>query len=331
MITPQTNTTLEQVACELEKYDSFAICGHVNPDGDCLGSELALAHALKAKGKSVVCLLAKSEPIPHNLQFLPGSDSLIYAADYTETPDCFIGVDVPTAERLGDAQDVLKRTSHSITLDHHANKTTYAKQVYVDPDSPSAAMIIWDLAGIMNAQSKEVASCTLTGTITDTGRYAHQNTTPAAFRASAEMMEMGADPSFITREFFQNRRLQSIRLEQIMYSHMKLSDNGQFAYSWLSNADFDECQAVKADAEPFIDSLRDIEGVRVALILKENSDGSVRGSFRAKDDTDVAVLAQHYDGGGHVAAAGFTFKGSLSEALNQVPQFVLNSLTVREA
>ncbi len=325
MITPQTNITLAEMAERLKAFSSFAICGHVNPDGDCLGSELALAHALKSQGKSVVCLLAKPEPIPHNLKFLPGSEWLVYPDSCTETPECFIGVDVPTADRLGEAAEVLKKASASFTIDHHASETTYAEQVYVDPDSPSASMIVWELVSKMSAQSKEAAQCALTGVITDTGRFAHQNTTPGAFLAAASMMEQGADPTIIAREFFQNRRVQSIRLEQVMFSHMRLSQNGTFAHSWLSNADFAECDAVKADAEPFIDSLRDIEGVRVALILKENSDGTVRGSLRAKDSTNVAQIAKHYGGGGHVAAAGFTYKGSLEDAVHEVPGFVCST------
>lgn len=325
MITPQTNITLDEIAEELKAYSSFAICGHVNPDGDCLGSELALAHALEALGKSVVCLLAKPEPIPHNLAFLPGADRFVYPQDCKEAPDCFIGVDVPTADRLGQAASVLEQAKTSYTIDHHANESTYAQKVYVDPDSPSASMIVWELISIMSAQSKEAAQCALTGVITDTGRFAHQNTTPGAFLAAASMMEYGADPTVIAREFFQNRRIQSIRLEQVMYSHMALAENGRFAYSWLSNADFAESNAVKADAEPFIDSLRDIEGVQVALILKENADGSVRGSLRAKDSTNVAEIARHYGGGGHVAAAGFTFNGLLEDSLREVPEYVCAS------
>lgn len=331
MITPQTNITLAEMAEQLMAFSSFAICGHVNPDGDCLGSELALAHALKSQGKSVVCLLAKPEAIPHNLEFLPGSEWLIYPESCPDAPECFIGVDVPTAERLGEAAELLKKASASFTIDHHASESTYAEKVYVDPDSPSASMIVWDLICKMSAQSKEAALCALTGVITDTGRFAHQNTTPGAFLAAANMMEQGADPTIIAREFFQNRRLQSIRLEQVMYSHMNLCEQGAFAYSWLANSDFTTCDAVKADAEPFIDSLRDIEGVQVALILKENSDGTVRGSLRAKDSTNVAQIARHYDGGGHVAAAGFTYKGSLKEAIKEVPDFISSSCFVGKA
>lgn len=331
MITPQTNITLAEMAEQLKAHSSFAICGHVNPDGDCLGSELALAHALKSLGKSVVCLLAKPEPVPHNLKFLPGSEWLVYPESCNDAPECFIGVDVPTSDRLGEAERFLKKAAASFTIDHHASDTTYAEHVYVDPDSPSASMIVWELICKMAARSKESAQCALTGVVTDTGRFAHQNTTPGAFLAAANMMEQGADPTIIAREFFQNRRVQSIRLEQLMFSHMELRQNGAFAYSWLSNDDFVECNAVKADAEPFIDSLRDIEGVQVALILKENSDGTVRGSLRAKYSTNVAQLARHYGGGGHVAAAGFTYKGSLEEAIQEVPNFVISSCFGGEA
>jgi phosphoesterase RecJ-like protein len=133
-------------------------------------------------------------------------------------------------------------------------------------------------------------------------------------------MEAGGNPTLITREFFQNRRLASIQLEARALDRMVLTADGALCYSFVMQNDFEELDAVKADADPIIDALRGIEGVRVALMLRENGEGEVRGSLRAKDDTDVAQVARTFDGGGHVAAAGFTFHGPMTEALVQVPR-----------
>ncbi len=322
MLTPQSNTTLTEIAQRLNEFQTFAICGHVNPDGDCLGSQLALYHALVSKGKDVVCLLAKDDPLSEDFMFLPGIETMIPAQEYTDTPDVFIAVDVPTRERMKDAAPCAERTAFTITIDHHVNPEAVSLLNYVDPDSPSASLLIWKLVKEMDAQSQEVALCALTGLITDTGRFSFQNTTPEAFIVAAEMVEMGASLSLISNEVFQSRSLPSLLLERIVLDRLSLSCDGKFSCSYLSLEDFETCKATKADAEVLIDTLRGIRGVQVALILKESTDNEVRGSLRAKDDTDVSVVARLYDGGGHKAAAGFTFKGSLDEAVAEVPEAV---------
>ena len=153
--------------------------------------------------------------------------------------------------------------------------------------------------------------------MTDTGRCQHGHTDAAAFKGACEMVAAGARPGEIAREFYQNRSLASIELEGRTVSHMCLSGDGEAVLSWLSLADFAECGAVKADAEPMIDLLRSLRGVRVACMLREQ-DGEVRGSFRSKDDTDVAAIAGEFGGGGHKAAAGFTIHDDLRGAVETV-------------
>ena len=319
MPTSQTNTTLSEIAERLVALDDFVICGHVNPDGDCLGSQLALMHALRKLGKRVNCVLAKPDPIPANLAFLPGVSEMVAGSEFNGVCNVFIAVDVPTVERLGTAAPLQEKAIATFTIDHHAVDSRMSEYSYTDADSPSASMLVWQVCKFLDGITPESAHCALTGLITDTGRFAFQNTTAQSFAVAAEMMAAGADPVSINREFFQNRTLASIRLERIVIEKMALHHNGCFAVSSLTKADFAECGAVKADAEPLIDTLRSISGVRVALILRESDPGEVRGSMRAKDDsTDVAQVARRFDGGGHKAVAGFTFHGSLEEALVQV-------------
>ena len=331
MLTPQSNTTLSEIAQRLNEFQTFAICGHVNPDGDCLGSQLALAHSLESLGKSVVCLLATDDPVEDNLTFLPGLDAMIPGFSYHETPDVFIAVDVPTRERMKSAAVVAERSALTITIDHHVNPVAVSNLNYIDPDSPSASMIVWQLIKEFGQPSQEAALCALTGLITDTGRFSYQNTTPEAFIVASEMVSLGASPALITREFFQNRSLASLKLEKILLERLTLFCDGAFSFSYLCKEDFDSCGAIKADAESLVDILRGIKGVRVALILKQTDPGEIRGSLRAKDNTDVSLVAREYDGGGHKAAAGFTFHGSLDEAISQVPNMVITHCFSREA
>lgn len=152
--TPQTNTDLAAIAAALRASDDIVICGHVSPDGDCLGSQLALAAALRSLGKRVACLLARDEPADARLSFLPGFADLVPAARYDGPARTFVAVDVPTRARIGDAAPLLDASETSVVVDHHAVETTMADLTYVDPDAASTTMLVWELAGLLGADRK---------------------------------------------------------------------------------------------------------------------------------------------------------------------------------
>lgn len=314
-VTPQTNTTLEEIAQVLLAANTVAICGHVSPDGDCLGSELGLASALRQLGKTVYTLTAGPEAIDESLQFLPGADRLMAASCYHGAPGAFVAVDVPTPERLGEGDAVRQRAAVTVTVDHHAVDTVMADYSYTDPDVAATAMLVWRLCQLLGAScAGEVATCCYTGLMTDTGRFQYQNSDGAVFRAAAEMVEAGARPGDISREVFQNRSRASLLLEAQVIDRMLFLNNNQCVMSWLDEADFEAAGAQKADAEPLVNLLRSVSGVRVACMLRQQGN-VVRGSLRAKDDTDVAAIARRFNGGGHRAAAGFTFDGTVAQAV----------------
>lgn len=319
-VSPQTNCTLAEVANRLCELDDFVVCGHVSPDGDCLGSQLALAAALRRLGKRVTCVLVKDEPVEANLlRVLDGAQDLVFAGAYKGAPGAFVGVDVPTRERIGEAAcALLDQAPFSFTIDHHAVDATMCNMVYVDPDAASTTMLIWELAGYLGVErTGAVANCCYTGLVTDTGRFQYQNTDERCMRLAAEMVAAGADPASVSREVFQNRTYASMRLEATAIMRAEFSDDGATALGYLTREDFARFGAQKSDAEPVIDALRRIEGVRVACMLREQED-CIRGSLRAKDDTDVSAIARTFGGGGHVAAAGFTLRCTLDDAVAQV-------------
>lgn len=314
-VTPQTNIDMQALAETCKSRDNYVICGHVSPDGDCLGSQLALGAALRQLGKTVVCILAEDEPADETFAFLPGFDSLISAYAFKGEDYTFVGVDVPSYVRVGEtAADLCRSADFAITIDHHAADETMADVVYVDPDAASTTLLIWELAAELGVdRTGDIALCCYAGLVTDTGRFQFQNTSAAAFVAAGEMVHMGVDASFVSTKIFQNKSLASARLESLALQRMKLGAQGRYALSWICLADIDAVQGDKSDAQHLIDSLRSITGVRVACMLREQG-GIVRGSFRAKDDTDVAALAGMFGGGGHKAAAGFNLECSLDEA-----------------
>ena len=150
-VTPQTNTTLSEIASALAERDRFVIGGHVSPDGDCLGSALGLAWALRQLGKQVTCVLARDEEPPSDLMFLPGADGLVPAARFEGPCECFIAVDVPTPERLGDGARLHEAAPFTVTVDHHAVPRAMSDLSYTDPDAASTSLLIWELAALLGA------------------------------------------------------------------------------------------------------------------------------------------------------------------------------------
>lgn len=319
--------SLERIAQELKTRDNFVICGHVSPDGDCLGSQLALSCALKALGKQVVCVLAKDEPVPHNLKFLLGVLDMVPAVQLHRESFTFVAVDVPTKKRMGDEASALaSQADFTIKIDHHATPENEFDLAYVDPSAAATCILVWDLIKLLDvAYSQSMAACAYTGLMTDTGRFQFQNTNARVFEAAGSMVEAGANPAELATEVYQNRTFPSLYLEMTALQRMVMSEDRTFAATYLTSDDFIRLGAVKADAEPIIDSLRSLTGIRVACVLREQ-DGKVRGSLRAKDATDVAAIARNFDGGGHKAAAGFTSELSLKETLAKVAELLGVSL-----
>lgn len=315
-VTPQSNTTFDEIASLLLAYDEFVICGHVSPDGDCIGSQLALASALAGIGKSATCILVKDEPIPVEFTFLPGASDMVPAERFEGNPRVFVGVDVPSRERIGEAAcAILDRCDFSITIDHHAADIAMCDYVYVDADAASASTLVWQVVKRLRAPlSVESAMCAYTGLFTDTGGFRFQNSGSEAFACASELVELGVDPAKVATAVYQNRSLASVMLEGRAIEHLEILAGGKAALSYVSMADMESVGAVKADCDPLVEILRSIRGVTVACMLREHED-CVRGSLRAKDDTDVSALARRHDGGGHKAAAGMTLHEPLADAV----------------
>lgn len=322
-VTPQTNTTLEAMAERMKECDEFVLCGHVNPDGDCLGSQLALMHALRSLGKKAQCVLVEPNSIDQGLGFLPGVFDMVPAEDFDGPCRAFVACDVPIPSRMGKAAAIQQRAQVRFTVDHHAADASMSDFNYVDEDAPACGLIVWELIKALGVKpDSSMATCCYTALMTDTGRFQYQNATPGAFRAANEMVEAGAEPAAISSEVYQNRSFASLMLEKAMLENIVMAEDGLWAFSHVRQDDFERLGAVKADAEPLVDVLRSLAGVRVACMVREQASG-VRGSLRAKgDEVDVSVLARHIGGGGHRAAAGFTFEGPVEELLASLPGYL---------
>lgn len=314
----------------LEGARTVAICGHVNPDGDCLGSILALAAALRSRGVEVAALLADQER-PALYDFLEGYETLTPAGAYHGYPDVFVAVDVPSAERMGQGYDVFRRCRRTIMIDHHENPADFATANYSDPHCAAAGILIWDLIDQMGIQrTPAIATCCYTALVTDTGRFQFQNTDAVALRAAAAMTTAGASPSFISSKVYQRKSLASLQLESLVVQRAGFLCQGRAVISWIDMDDIKKLGASKDDCENLIDVIRQLNGVEVAAILRGQKD-CVRGSIRSKTNRDVAHIARKLGGGGHSAAAGFSYFGDMNDAIKTVASLIIEDFDGEEA
>ena len=320
-VAPMTN--LWDSAIELiNNADSIVISGHTNPDGDALGSVLGLGLALRRHYslKRVHLLLADDARVPRVYRFLAGSDELVPAARYADDPDLFIAVDAPTLERLQDSSVVANRAGARLVIDHHPAREEFADVVVRDPSAAATAVLV---SGLLEAAhiklEPAIAQCLFCGLVTDTGRFQYQNADPAAFACAARLVEAGADPARVALEVYQSQRLEYLHLESIVMGRIRTAADGRVAYSYATADDLAACSVGHDECDGLIDAVRQVEGAEVCLFLKDGrTPGIVRGNLRSKVDLDVSVVAARHDGGGHAAAAGFSFKGTVEEALDTV-------------
>ena len=312
---------LSDAVAFLTKYDSFLLMAHVAPDGDTLGSCLALKYLLEQLGKQawVVC----DDPLPHLYAFLPGADGLL-APDAAVDAQAFVAVDCADVGRTGSQWDRVG-TKPSLCIDHHITNPGFADVNYIEDCAATGELItlLYDAFG--QPINPEVGACLYTAIATDTGNFAYSSVTPRTFALMGKVMESGFDLPECNRLIYRNQRLQKLRMTALTVENAKLYRDGQVIVATLSKAETEAVDGLKADAEGIIDSLRDVETVVVACFLREEGASEVKLSLRAKDRVDCAALARAYGGGGHLRAAGATLHMSLAEAEAEVTKALLTA------
>ncbi len=307
--------------------DSERVCvvGHVRPDGDCIGSELALTQALRNAGKTVTCW--NEDPIPQKLAFLD-TDKLMDRPRQGQEFDCVIAVDCASLERLGKCARHTTQRSVFINIDHHASNTRYADINWISSKEPSTGEIIYQLltAGSMPI-TPSIADCLFTAISTDTGSFQYASTRPNSFVVAGRLVSRGADLTKICEEVYQSYPLSRVRLMQRVLNHFRLVHHNQLGYFWLRPSDFTKTGARTIDSEGLIDHIRAIEPVVVACMFEEVKPDEVRISLRSKSpDVDVNKIALQFGGGGHVAAAGARVRGTPLSVQRRVVNAIKKSL-----
>lgn len=319
LVSPELINGFKRILDLIQDASVIAIAGHTSPDGDALGSVLGLGCALRAHFplKRIDFLLADDAPVPRIYRFLDHSEDLVSAAQYADDPDLFISVDVPVLDRLADAADVVARSAHVATFDHHPSRSEFAEVSVRKTTAAACAVIIQEFLSFASISiTPSIATDLMCGLVTDTGRFQYQNANPSAFCAAASLVGHGADPARIALEVYQSQRVEYLHLESIVMGRIRTVANGRVAYSFAFASDLAQCGVSSDECDGLVDVVRSVMGVEVCLFLKETATGGcVRGNLRSKGPFDVSGIASRFKGGGHAAAAGFTYKGSIFETL----------------
>ncbi len=314
-----TLTTFEEIGRVLREHQDFAILGHVRPDGDALGSQLALAQSLQQLGKHV--RVWNEDGMLEKYSFLPRAELLTKPPAIAENVDIAIALDTAIQNRLGSALAAVASAKIWINIDHHLSNPGYGDMAIVDIDAPATGEIIFRLIKSQRLPlNHDIAENLYAAISTDTGSFQYPKTTARTFEIAAELVRAGGlDVGKISQQLYENyprRRLELLR-ELLRTTHF--TGNDRVASFSLSLKTASELAVLPEDNEGLIDHLRAVRGVIVAVFFEELAEGKVRVSMRSKDEAvDVCAICQKFGGGGHTLAAGARIRGSLGEVEERV-------------
>ncbi len=311
-------TKFQEIGQILREHRRFAILGHVRPDGDALGSQLALALSLQALGKDV--RVWNEDGMLEKYSFLPRAELLSKPPSTPEDFDVAIALDTAIQNRLGTALPAVRSAKIWINIDHHLSNPGYGDVVYVDSSAPATAEIIFHLIKSQGLPfNRDIAENLYAAISTDTGSFQYPKTSAHTFEIAAELIHTGLDVGRLSQQLYENYPRRRLELLRELLRSMRFQQEGHVASFSLSLKAAAELGVLPEDNEGLIDHLRAVRGVIVAVFFEELADGKVRVSMRSKTDVvDVCAICQKFGGGGHSLAAGARVPGTLPEVEERV-------------
>ena len=302
-------TEIEQVAAELRSRERFLLTAHEGPDGDALGSLLAMHNLLTQLGKdSVMFMAAKEFPLPIEYRFLP-LEEVFHEPPADMADRTIVFLDCGNIDRM--PLDFLAEGNPIINIDHHHDNTRFGNFNLVDTDASCTAEIVYELAILLGARvTEEMASALYVGLVTDTGKFMYENTDASTHRIAAALIDAGVDVADTYQRLYEHVPMEKVRLVARALEAIQRGCDERLAVTYISTADYEATGAGEEMTEGIIDHLRSIEGVKVAAVIRDLGDrgrAARKVSLRSSDgDVDVSAIARHSGGGGHKRAAGFS-------------------------
>ena len=312
----------------IDQAGKIVILGHVNPDGDCVGSCLAVYNYIK-EWDSSKAVTVRLERAPSKFSYLSGFDAIETEAG-EETYDLCICLDSSDEERLGDFKSCFDRSAKTICIDHHITNRGYAQENVIDGHASSACEVIYGQLDESRI-SKRVAECIYTGIIHDTGVFKYSNTSRKTMEIAGKMMEKGIDfGTIIDGSFYKKTYMQSQILGRALLESITFLD-GRCIFSVVRKKDMDFYGVDKSDLDGIVDQLRVIDGIECAIFLYETGIHQFKVSLRSNSIVDVSRIAAYFGGGGHVRAAGCTMSGSVHDVVNNLSAHIAEQLEQEKA
>ena len=307
------------IVAECNGAKTIGICGHIKPDGDCIGATLALSLYLK-KRLPEADITVFSDEIAPCFDCVEGIRQFNYAFD-KEQPEVFIIVDT-VDNRIGSGEKYFKNAKKTINIDHHISNAEGCAMVnYVVPTASSASELIYELME-KSYMDKEIAEAIYLGIAHDTGIFKYSNTAPKTLRIVADLIEYGFDyPTLLDVTYYEKTYLQNLVLARILLES-KLHMDGKVISGFINMKAMAEMGVTGKDFDGVINQLRITQGVDCAIFMYQINAVTYKVSLRSKKIADVSKVAEHFGGGGHVRAAGFYYKGEPEEILAQILKLV---------
>jgi phosphoesterase RecJ-like protein len=320
------NVSFHEIARTIRAAKRFAILSHVRPDGDALGSQLALALSIQNLGKSVVAW--NEQGLPESFRFLKESNLITTPPDEAQDFDLVIALDTASQQRLGSTLDAIRNAGKWVNIDHHISNPGYGDLVYIDPGAPATGEIVYEFLRRENFPMPLAAADALYVAIsTDTGSFRFSNTTARTFEVAAELIRSGVDAGNIAKKLYESYPKRRVQLLGKILPGAAFEADDKIASLTLTNQTKEDLKIQHDEIDGLIDYVRCVDSVVVALFFEELAEGKVRLSARSKSDKiDVNKICSEFGGGGHARAAGARIRGKLEEVRGLVLKRVLDEI-----
>ena len=306
--------TLDNILEEIKKAESIVILTHENPDGDAVGSSIAMYLGLKELGKTPDIIIPE---FPRAFENLPGIENIKKESDI-ENYDLAIALDTASIKMLNGYSKYFEDAKTKIVIDHHSSNTMFGDYNYVDQDSPACAQLLLVLFNYFNIEvSKEIGTAILAGIITDTGGFRYDGVTAETFELVAGLCQKGVKVSKVYQKVFASTSKSKFFLHRIALDRLELLDNEKIAFTYITKNDENSVGAENGDYDGIVEQGRDIDGVEISIFLRETEKG-IKASLRSKDYVNVSELCRIFGGGGHIRAAGCTIPGTIEQVKTQI-------------
>ena len=312
MVSSVVREQMPQAVAAIRDARDILLACHINPDGDTLGSMIALALGLEHGGKTTTLLSA--DGVPAIYTFLPETERVVRTTARRDF-DLAIVLDAGDLSRVGASREIVESTPRLMDIDHHITAGQFGDIRLLDAGAAATGEIVYDLLLALGAPiTLPIAECLLCALLTDTGSFRFMNVTPRTMEIAAEMLRVGASPNTIAEQVFENKAFAAQKLLGRALESLQRTPDGRIVWAHVTQADFQEFHATDEATEGVVNAVRAVRGADIALFLREMPSGRFRVSLRSREPFDVAKVAQVFGGGGHRLASGCTLDGPLAEA-----------------